>query len=255
MQTCECTLPSLPGLFDPTVPDNPVLWAVLNGRHTGHALVDDELVPSQCVLRTDTGLTFSSINVDPDFLHSAIACFRLTGSVWLLGYSISDSGSIVPYPDRISQRLEFIDYDPCDPRLAELRARLPDGFEIRLIDRALLKRCEWQSEMEFFCGSMDNFLTNALGLCLMCGEEIITEAYVSSFGDAYAEIGAITRQAQRGKGYAPITCAYLIQECERRGFHGYWSCEMDNLASVRVARKLGFRREHTYEVLEYDRLQ
>ena len=58
-----------------------------------------------------------------------------------------------------------------------------------------------------------------MGLCLMQGNEIIVEAYASSFGHVTAEIGAVTHEAYRGKGYAPITCAYLIEACEQRGYH------------------------------------
>jgi len=255
MQVIECTNQALPELFDPEVPDNPVLWAVLNGRHSGRALVDNVLSPSQCVLRTDPGLTFASHQVSQEFLQHALAYLRRDGELWLHGFKWSDSGSIAPRPNRISQRIEFYDYDPNDSRLEELKARLPQGFNIQRIDRDLIERCEWRDEMKFYCGSLENFLSNALGFCLMHGQEIICEAYVSSFGATYAEIGAITREYYRGKGYAPTTCTFLLQECEQRGFHGYWSCEMDNLASIRVARKLGFRREKLYQVLEYDRLR
>lgn len=255
VQTCELAHPALPALFDPTLPDNPVLWAVLMGRHSGRALVDDPLTPTECVLRTDTGLTFTSRQVRREFLHQAVDHFRREGGVWLVGLDWIDHASFAPRPDHISQRLEFQDYDPLDPALETLRTHLEQGFKIRRIDRELLDRCLWRDEMAFYCGSLENFLANALGLCLMHGEAIISEAYVSSFGDAYAEIGAITRPDQRGKGYAPIACAYLIQECEQRGYHGYWSCEVDNFASIRVARKLGFRRQKPYLVLEYEQLQ
>jgi hypothetical protein len=48
------------------------------------------------------------------------------------------------------------------------------------------------------------FFVNGLGLCMMQGDEIIVEAYVSSFGDTQAEVGAVTRAAYRGHGYAPV---------------------------------------------------
>ena len=111
-----------------------------------------------------------------------------------------------------------------------------------------------QADMEFYCGSLDNFLANGIGLVMMRGDEIIVEAYASSLGDTQAEIGAITREPYRGRGYAPITCAYLINTCEQRGYRAYWSCDADNEASIRVARKLGFRQEKAYEILEYSPL-
>ena len=86
---------------------------------------------------------------------------------------------------------------------------------------------------------------------MMRGDEIIVEAYASSLGRTQAEIGAVTWEAYRGNGYAPIACAYLMQLLERRGYRAYWSCDADNLASIRVAQKLGFRQEKVYQILEY----
>ena len=86
---------------------------------------------------------------------------------------------------------------------------------------------------------------------MMRGDEILVEAYISSFGETQAEIGAVTPETYRGRGYAPIACAYLIRICEWRGYGAYWSCDVDNKASIRVAEKLGFRQERVYQVLEY----
>ena len=236
------------------IPDHPALWAVLKGRHTGCVIVDDAEHPTQCVLRTDAALTYSSRKIGQAFLHEAIVHFQKVGPIWLIWQPAMSARVVAPQADQIVERLEFYDYDLHSAVLTELRQSLPAGFELRPIDRQLLERCEWRSDMEFYCGSLDNFLVNGLGLCLMQGDEVIVEVYVSSFGDTHAEIGAVTREARRGRGYAPITCAYLIEVCEQRGYHAYWSCDVDNPASARVARKLGFRQEKAYQVLEYRHL-
>jgi len=254
MHECPADHPALPTLYDPSVPDHPVLWAVFNGRHTGRALVDDVRYPSQCMLRTDAVLTFASRQIDQPFLHEAIARFQKAGDVWLVWPAANSTDLVAPEAACATQRLAFFDCDARSPVLADLRRRLPNGYEIRPIDRQLLERCEWRSDMEFFCGSANNFLANGLGLCLMNGDEAIVEAYVSSFGEKDAEIGAVTREAYRGRGYAPITCAYLIQACAQRGYGAYWSCDVENKASVRVAQKLGFRKERAYQILEYGAL-
>jgi GNAT superfamily N-acetyltransferase len=251
MYECPVNHTALPALFDPTIPDQPVLWAVLKGRHAGKALVDDLQNPSQCVLRTDAVLTFPSQQITQAFLNEAVALFRQTAPVWLVWPPAISAELLEPGAAQIVQRIEFYDYDARSTTLAGLRQSLPDGFEIRPIDRQLLERCEWRSDMEFYCGSLDNFLTNGMGLCLMQGEEIIVEAYVSSFGDRTAEIGAITRQAYRGHGYAPIAYAHLIEAGEQRGYQAYWSCDADNPASIRVAGKLGFQQEKAYQILGY----
>jgi RimJ/RimL family protein N-acetyltransferase len=248
---CPVDHPALPALFDPTVPNSPVLWSVLKGRNTGRALGDSIQDPSQCVIRTDAVLTFFSRQIGQAFLHEAIAHLRQTEPVWLVWPSMLVPEPFLLQDALVVQRLEFYDCDPGGQALADWRRRLPAGFEIRAIDRPLLERCEWRSEMEFYCGSLDNFLANGIGTCLMRGDDIIVEAYASSLGGGRAEIGAVTRAAYRGQGYAPIACAYLIEACEERGCQPNWSCDIDNEASIRVARKLGFRQERAYQILEY----
>ena len=195
MQEYPVDLAALARLFDPSVPDNPVLWAVLKGRHTGKAVVDDARQPSLCVLRTDAVLTFLSQQIDQLFLNEAVAHFRKTGDVWLVWQSKNVTQLVAPAATNVVQRLEFFDYDAGSQILANLRERLPAGCAIRPIDRQILERCEWRSDMAFYCGSEDNFLANGMGLCMMCDDEIMVEAYVSSFGERKAEIGAITRRS------------------------------------------------------------
>jgi RimJ/RimL family protein N-acetyltransferase len=246
--------PALRLLFDQTLPNDPVLWAVLQGRHAGRAWVDAIRDPSQCVLRTDAVLTFVSPQTGQGFLDAAIARARRAGAVWLVWSAGIYPQLRAPEAADVTARLEFYDCDPRSRALADLRQRLPDGCEIQTIDRDLLERCEWRSDMEFFCGSLENFLANDVGLCMMQRDDIIVEAYASSMGRTQAEIGAITREPYRGRGYAPITCAYLIQVLEQRGYRPYWSCDVDNPASIRVAQKLGFRQEKAYQILAYSAL-
>ncbi len=251
---CSVDHPALPALFDPVIPDHPALWAVLKGRHTGRAIVDDVEHSTQCLLRTDAALTYSSSRISQAFMRKAVAHLQKAGPIWLIWQPARCTRSLAPEPDQVVERFEFYDYDPHSSILTELRRRLPAGCVMRPINLELIERCEWRADMEFYCGSLNNFLMNGLGLCMMQGDEIIVEAYASSFGETDAEIGAVTRAPYRGRGYAPIACAYLIQACERRGYHAYWSCDADNAASIRVARKLGFRQERPYQVLEYRQL-
>jgi GNAT superfamily N-acetyltransferase len=248
MLECPIDHPALPGLFDPHVPNNPALWAVFEGRHSGKAFVDDLNIPSQCVLRTDAALTYASLYVSQEFLVEVIDQLRKSIPIWLVR---SQRDPRAPDGYRVLPRLEFFDLDPQSPVLACLRSRLPGGYEMRIIDRALLERCEWRDDMVFYCSSLENFLRHDLGMCLMHGEEIIVEVYASALGSTYAEIGAITHEPYRGRGLAPIAVAYLIEALEASGYQGYWSCDIDNPASARVARKLGFRIERLYEVWEY----
>lgn len=217
-------------------------------------MVDDVQFPSQCVLRTDATLTYFSNQTNQVFLDKAITYFRKSGSIWLVWPQKTSLHPPECEGRNTRNRLEFCEYDPYSEILANLRKRLPVGSDIHVINHQLLERCEWLTEIEFYAGSTSNFLQHGIGLCMMKGNEIIVEAYAFSLGKTRAEIGAITRKAYLGQGYAPITCAYLIEVCERRGYQAYWSCDTDNPASIRVAQKLGFRQENAYLVFEYPAL-
>jgi RimJ/RimL family protein N-acetyltransferase len=248
MIECPINHPALSGLFNPKVPNNPALWAVFHGRHSGQAVVDELDQPSQCVIRTDAVMTYASQNVSQPFLEAALDHFRGIGPIWLIR---AQGDPPAPEPVRCLSRLEFYDLDPSSPVLAKFRNEIEMGYTVRTIDRELLERCEWRDDMEFFAGSLENFLQNDLGICLMRAEEIIVEAYASALGAPYAEIGAITHEPYRGKGYATQTVACLIEILAKLGYQCYWSCDIDNPASARVARKLGFRIEKPYEIWEY----
>jgi len=241
--------PILERLFDPYQPNSPALWAVLKGHHTGKALVDQAVHPTQCVLRTDAVLAYFSTQAQQSFLNEAIATFRKQGPLWLVWPHVTSLHPPEIESVEIVHRLEFYQTDP--DKQDALRKQLPKGCVLKAIDIHLLERCEWRSEMEFYAGSCNNFMKYGIGYCILKEDEIIVEAYASALGKDRAEIGAITHEGYRGQSYAPIVCSFLIEECERRGYQAYWSCDAEHTASIRVAQKLGFQHERSYQIMEY----
>jgi predicted GNAT family acetyltransferase len=67
------------------------------------------------------------------------------------------------------------------------------------------------------------------------------------------EPGVYTQPEHRGKGYATLTAARLIQEIEALGDRTYWNCAKQNIASAAVARKLGYRIEKEYHCLAWSK--
>jgi len=272
MEEFPCDDAALQPLFSLDLPNSPALWAVLKGNYAGKALVDDYTHPRECVLRTEAALTYFGRNTSQAFLARAIEHFQHLGPVWLVWPHQTD----LQPPERSSPetipRLEFFDIDPDSESLRRLRQQLPNDLQIRGIDAEIFEHCLWREEMTFYAGSAANFLMHGIGVCLMkvgrghraaqgdseaCikkSDQILAEAYASAMGKTRAEIGAITKEAFRSRGYAPIACAYLIEECRRRGYQAYWSCDGDNDASIRVAQKLGFRQMRAYKIYDYPQL-
>jgi RimJ/RimL family protein N-acetyltransferase len=151
-----------------------------------------------------------------------------------------------PSPEWVGSSLEFCDRsgDPSDLE-AHLQG-LPANHTLRELDGALLKRCLWYEDTVRRHGSAEAFLERGMGVCLMHGDEILSEAYAGKAIAGIRELGAITAEPHRNRGYATMTCAYLVLACERAGYDTYWNCATTNLPSVAVARKMGYRTEREF---------
>ncbi|MBV9357528.1 MAG: GNAT family N-acetyltransferase [Chloroflexi bacterium] len=78
--------------------------------------------------------------------------------------------------------------------------------------------------------------------------QLVAVACSFHIGDHFEDLGVVTEAAYRGRGLSTACAAALCHDIERRGRRPSWSTSLDNVASQRVARKLGFR------VDRYDRL-
>ncbi len=91
-----------------------------------------------------------------------------------------------------------------------------------------------------FWDNADNFLGKGIGFTLLDNGKIASTAYSAfSLGDKL-EIGIETVDQFRGKGYAEIVCARLIDYCLEKNLEPIWSCRLENQASYNLAFKLGF---------------
>jgi hypothetical protein len=241
--------PLLEGLFDQDGPNRPILQAMLYSRNPGLAVVDTPTRPRQCVARSDGLFAFASQRATPGFLRRAVALLREVGEVALVQ---ADGGCAdAPEPSLVVPRTEFSQLLLTSPRIEEIKNGKPRDLHIAKLDAQLLERCAWRGEMERFCGSAQRFLDTGFGLCLLLGNEIVSEAYAAFVGAGTVEIGAITAEAHRMHGYASVVTAFLVDECRKQGLSPHWSCGTDNLGSMRVAGAFPFRRRRPYRLLLY----
>ena len=238
---------SLTPLFDLDVPNHPCLSAVLLGHIPGRAVVDDVAAPRHALIRSQYGFTFLSREADQSFLDRAVGQEQRENPVHLIWVD-TDGERRVPPPFHLSvaRRFEY------RARKGPARARpLPDGYSLERMDADLLERCLWKSEVVRACGSVPRFLEVGLGFCILQDTEIACESYAVFRGDGVFEIGVISARAHRGLGLAVHACRRLIEACEDEGLETYWSCAQDNVASNRVAEKLGFTGRRAYRIHLY----
>ncbi len=108
-----------------------------------------------------------------------------------------------PKPIEILQRLEFTEYDVESQLITDLiNGGLPNDFEIRDIDKELIKKIDSREDIESYCGSLENFLARGFGICLMQNGEIVSEAYAPYVTVKNVELATFTKETHRGHGYA-----------------------------------------------------
>jgi GNAT superfamily N-acetyltransferase len=247
---------ALPPLFDPTLPNAPMLFAILEGSLPGRAIADDPDAPTLAAVQSAEGIAFISRTTSQSELDTALSGLRrdaMVGLTWPVDAAGNGSGK-PEAPARAQDRLGFGPIPATGERLQALRDDLPAGVTVRPLDADLLARCEWRELVEGAYGSIEAFLEHGIGLCLMRDDEILAEAYAPFIGGGVAEVGVVTAEAHRGQGLAPIAIAWLAAELDERGLAMYWSCDTDNEASVRVAGKLGFGPARPFGILLYRRL-
>ena len=123
----------------------------------------------------------------------------------------------------------------------------PDGFQIRVIDADLLADAERPGhadlveEIELCWVARDRFLEHGFGVCVLDNTGAIcrcTAEYVSS---QTCGIGIATHEAVMGRGLATAAAQVFAQHAIGEKWTVYWDSRTNNLPSIRVAEKVGFK--------------
>ncbi len=249
--------PAIRQLFRSDEPQARRCFAVLEGTPPeGKILVDDLTRPRWGIVQeiVDRSIYLGG-EVDAARFREVFADLRQEGEVLVGMWDDDPRLSLLPgdlcYDGRT---LEFYDR-PSGQGLDELLAALPADCSLRRMDRELVLRTEWGPGDVELMGGLDAWERNCSGYCLMRGDEILSEATVGLPALGLYEPGVFTRPDQRGKGYGTLVAARLIQEIEARGGQSYWNCARQNLASARIARKLGYRSEKEYRCMVWEKIE
>jgi len=111
---------------------------------------------------------------------------------------------------------------------------------------ALSDDIEWIADTH---GGPEGLARSGLAVGLWAGGRLVSVAATFFVGKRYEELGVVTEAQFRGRGASPCCSAALIRDIRQRRRIPCWSTTPANLASQRVAEKLGLRRER--EELHY----
>jgi len=107
-------------------------------------------------------------------------------------------------------------------------------------DKGLFEQMQGSVVPRYFWDNPSDFCNRGIGFSLLIGEKPVSTAYSAYIHHRQLELGIETVDAYRGKGYALLTCAALIDYCLENDYEPVWSCRMENTGSYLLAQKLGF---------------
>lgn len=249
--------PLLDGLPNPVLPRG-----VVEGFNPGRVFVDDRSQPRAGLVWLACGYLYLAgdpARVDPAGLENLLngdlaPAWRAGGETGYIlvpgtpGWVGCLEGLLGEQPHAHIFRRAFTFNPEGFAALADWPERIPDGFELRRVDSALVERLgglgTWASPADF--------LARGLGFVILRGDTIAS-ACTSVFGcSSGLEIDVHTEEAFRGQGLATLTVAAFIDTCLMSGRLPNWECFWDNAPSAALAGKLGFKMKEDYPVVYWE---
>lgn len=123
----------------------------------------------------------------------------------------------------------------------------PAVRRLTIDDIDLLKVCGLDGA-EF--GGLSRLLREGVVAGAAVDGQVVGTARTSAVTDQFADIGVETHEAWRGRGFATAAASVVARRVQEQGRIPVWSCGEDNVASLRIARKLGFEEvgRQTYAI-------
>ena len=107
------------------------------------------------------------------------------------------------------------------------------------------------SKLTRFWHSVDAFINTGLGYVFLDGEEIVSLCFSGFVAGNIYTIDIETKVTHRRKGYAELVSQAFLADCIDREFQPHWDCMAENIASARLAEKLGFKKNHVYTLYSF----
>jgi hypothetical protein len=114
------------------------------------------------------------------------------------------------------------------------------NYEILRTDKEMYENMPGTVIPKYFWKDAEYFFNHGIGYSLIYENILVSTAYSAFIHDNHLELGIETIEGYRGKGFAICTCSSLIDYCIGNDYEPVWSCRLENVASYKLAQKLGF---------------
>lgn len=117
---------------------------------------------------------------------------------------------------------------------------LPDGYELKEIDNQLLKKISGEIVPSLFWNNENYFLEKGKGYCITCNNDIASWVFSAAVSTKEIDIGIETKPKYKQQGFGMIAANKMIQYTIEQAKEPVWACHYNNVASEKMAEKLGF---------------
>ena len=130
----------------------------------------------------------------------------------------------------------------------------PPSFELELIDEDFLFHSKYEniefvkSEVRQMWTSINRFIEYGFGFSLVTSDEIVSWCTSEYMSKDKCGMGIETLREYQNRGLATIAASAFVEHSLQRNIKPHWECGVENLASRRVAEKVGFVKEQTYPI-------
>lgn len=237
----------------------PLILAVIQGKQSGWIFVDDPDHPAYAIIITKFGfMQFVDLENGDNFGKDIIEFLASPNTVipnYLLWYAPPYQAQklldrVMPEFVQRRKRTRFI----FNKQNIENPIECPTGFEVRLLDRSLMKKtAHFKLDISSrFWTSTDDFLAHGFGACVMKDDEIVSLCYSACVVNNLSEIDVVTKTEYRGLQLATLAAQKFIYECIHRGISPTWDCFLNNSASMKLASRLGFIQTISYPFYSFN---
>lgn len=245
--------------------------AAIEGNNPGRVFVDDVDHPRTGLALTVEGYLLAGDDGSAETNEALRRLFQegiFTGEVFVNG---DESMSLAVHPETWEallpeliptheiEKLERYHY-LCSAVTLDWRDRLPDGYAVRRVDRALLDGPavvfpdllrDWM-DIEQVWWTLEDFLSQGVSFVVLRQGEVVAWCTPDCVTGDRIDVGVITHPAHRRRGLAAVAVAATVEHCLSHGFSAVgWHCNADNVGSWRTAEKVGFERDREYVYYYY----
>ena len=231
----QLTLPQTATLKNWFLPDRPGPLIGLHVIHTGHGRCWVDRWPEPRAVLVETASNYSLAG-QPAALAPADLQPYISGFVEAPEHFVPLLRAAFPHLrvwDRVVLEL------PGQPQFSR-----PDDYLIRRLGPAdaahlegLNQETGWISKT---WGAPAGLAASDMTWGAFAGDQLVSVACPFFVGEGYEDIGVVTEPGYRGLGLSAACAGAVCQDILARGRRPSWSTSPDNLASLRVAEKLGF---------------